>query len=182
MVKITEETLWWIDTLLNLEIEACGVIMKKDCSEHDWRLFLDNVGKKTGRPSCVFKRYSKYIWHTHPRSSKGYPSAEDIAKTLKHSDIHTQFIFTDWGIWELYSRKHSQPNERIIKAINAEANALYNVTNRGRVLTKSNRHALNSYIEALTYNLRKHEFQITFIGWNELKRNSPYYSRLSSHM
>lgn len=175
MVYISNESLWWVYKLLELDTEACGIL-----EEHgdELRLVLDNIGEeKDGRKLCNYTRYGKYIWHTHPRSAKGYPSSEDIAKTLKHSSIHGQFIFTTWGIWELHTTKHHVPSPGTIKAIANEANGLYHLTERGKVLTKHNAHALRSYIDGLMYNLSSYGLNISFVSWEELGGSSNYMVR-----
>lgn len=40
------------------------------------------------------------VWHTHPKTSKYYPSVVDIVKILKHSS-KISYIFVPYGFWKL---------------------------------------------------------------------------------
>ena len=58
-----------------------------------------------GRGSCVHTEKDLYsiIWHTHPNSSKFYPSVEDILTTKKlrrgNVNIKLSVIYTSIGVW-----------------------------------------------------------------------------------
>ncbi len=80
--------------------ELCGVIIDSN------RLSIDGIGEwledvdgTPTRGTCNYKEYANKIWHTHPISSKFYPSPEDIIKVLKHSCIIDSYIFTPFGYW-----------------------------------------------------------------------------------
>lgn len=49
---------------------------------------------------CIYKKYDKIIWHTHP--DKIYPSLEDILKILKNEIINFSIIFCKFGYFQLY--------------------------------------------------------------------------------
>jgi hypothetical protein len=173
MTYIDEGSIFWVQKFLDLDTEACGIL--ENTSDDKLRIILDAMGEEeNGRKLCRFLRYSTYIWHTHPKSSKGYPSAEDIAKTLKHKQIYSQLIFTDWGIWEMYAGKKKVPSVNTVAAINNEANALYHLSEKGKILTSSNMFALESYIFALENNLSSYDFKIVFTSWWKLKGVKSY--------
>ena len=182
MKFIDDCSMFWIHQLLDLDTEACGILESVD--EERFHLILDAIGEsdKAGRKLCRFPRYSTYIWHTHPKFSKGYPSAEDIAKTLKPREradlIYDQLIFTDWGIWEMYAGNKKQLVPQTVAAIAADANALWNVTEGGSVLTRSNISALESYTYALEYNLASYGFRIIFTPWWKLGSKKNYFLKI----
>ncbi len=57
---------------------------------------LDN--EKT-RAYCKYKFYNSVIFHSHPKTSRSYPSYEDIEKLKKHDEIEVSIVATRWGIY-----------------------------------------------------------------------------------
>ena len=55
----------------------------------------------SSRASCTVKYYTPIIFHTHPRTSYATPSFEDIIKVLKHKEIRTSVIVTNWGTFQI---------------------------------------------------------------------------------
>ena len=87
---------------LDQEVEYCGHFQNIDgtlyiVTEQTNRGNFDN-----GRAMCSYISYNNIIWHTHPNTSKYYPSLEDILKVLKHQTIYYSYIFTKYGYWTLY--------------------------------------------------------------------------------
>ena len=87
------------ELLLNNNIpEVCGIINEPNLliidSIGDWEIEEDSL-----RGVCKYSRYSKYIWHTHPISTKFYPSPEDIRKVINNDVITDSYIFTPFGYW-----------------------------------------------------------------------------------
>lgn len=120
-------------------------------------------GSDSNRPFCIHKKYSKFIFHTHPNHSKAYPSVEDIEKILKHKTIVYSIIFTKWGIWILnlngsYNENKILTNRLNIKNLNAY---IYRKTDRGHIIDIM---AIKKYI----YNLKKYfpELSIDFYEWD----------------
>ena len=58
------------------------------------------------RASCTVKYYTPIIFHTHPRTSYATPSFEDIIKVLKHKEIQTSVIVTNWGTFQIVKMRH----------------------------------------------------------------------------
>jgi hypothetical protein len=51
------------------------------------------------RAYCKYKIYTSFIFHSHPKTSRSYPSYEDIEKVKKHVKIKVSIIATRWGIY-----------------------------------------------------------------------------------
>jgi hypothetical protein len=51
------------------------------------------------RAYCKYKSYTSVIFHSHPKTSRSYPSYEDIEKVKKHDKIKVSIIATRWGIY-----------------------------------------------------------------------------------
>jgi len=91
------------------------------------------------RRYCQHKYYTQIIWHTHPLTSKNYPSIEDIQKVLKYDKISISIIFTSWGIWQInYSGKYRlseiNPKDENVKKM---GNDLHDDTSRGRIYNEN---------------------------------------------
>ena len=98
-----EEDIYVIRNLmLNLDVEMCG-------SMRDGRIFVEKTGTRLkNRGMCQLNKYSKIIWHTHPKIFRAYPSVEDVLNMLKWHPINKKnnfpeisLIFTDWGVWTI---------------------------------------------------------------------------------
>lgn len=82
-----------IKRLLSKGYEVCGPIEIKKKKA----LFrLTHKGSKTVR-ECPVPNFPR-IWHTHPFTSKAYPSRADLRKVLKHN-VSLSIIFTIYGYW-----------------------------------------------------------------------------------
>jgi hypothetical protein len=115
------------------------------------------ISHDTTRKNCSHTKYSKIIYHTHPKNAKSYPSVEDIMKITKIKDestihpthnnkiIKTSLIFTDCGIWELYcnDNKNLDKNhynqitkyiEGILKKIYEKYSKTVRHDNNGRII------------------------------------------------
>ena len=162
-IILNSESLFWVQKLLDLDAEACGILVP---NYNTFQLVLDAYGEDdgSGRKMCLFKRYSDYIWHTHPRSVQGYPSAEDIAKTLKHADIRMQLIFTSWGTWQLSCANHREIDDSVRDEISKIGDWLYQVSERGRTLPS--KEIVNQYIKFLTDYLQHFGFHIELIRYD----------------
>jgi hypothetical protein len=78
----------------------------------------------TGRARCDLREKELYgiVWHTHPHTSKFYPSEEDIVmvkKKRKGEKIKLSVIYTSIGIWLLESLGDNLDKKKIEK-INKE--------------------------------------------------------------
>lgn len=157
--QIDYETIDEIKELLNHNVEYCGNFI--DNYEY---LSIDgqpNPGGLTNdRKSCNYKYYSPIIWHTHPVSSKYYPSVEDIVKVLKHDIITHSFIFTPFGYWILnYDGVFLHWTDPKLSVFIEQCNKLlYESTNRG---TTFNQEAIDNYCRRLNkiINIQWYNFQ-----------------------
>jgi hypothetical protein len=102
------------------------------------RRHQDNAGAldKKGRPFCDIyeKQFYGIVWHTHPNTSKFYPSTEDIIMVKKTRDgeqIKLSVIYTSIGIWTLQALGDDLDTTEIEK-INAD---FYRNCFRGRPTT-----------------------------------------------
>ena len=96
---------------LTLDYELCGFIEKHDLNSLKV-IEKENVSKDTVRRSCQTRGHSTVIYHTHPNSSKFYPSIEDIMKLTKEkNNIMSSIIFTKYGIWEIIRKDFEETIE-----------------------------------------------------------------------
>lgn len=102
------------------QVEYCGNCYYTNDPSNYIRLNLGNMitgGVVGDRGICILKEYSNILWHTHPLTSRPWPSGEDIAKIIK-SRPDTEFdkipivslIFTKWGIWQIASASDNKIN------------------------------------------------------------------------
>lgn len=142
---------------LDLDVEICGFIIGKE-------FYIDNVGNSNdSRRSCKHKYYLSQIFHTHPYTSKAYPSTEDIIKVLKNDKIYLSYVITSWGIYGIYfSFKEKDKNTLNIlsKEITKINDDLYFKTDKGR--GKFNEDKILSYIKELESLLRNYQARIIF--------------------
>jgi hypothetical protein len=86
----------------NYTFELCGYIKNaEDNGKMDLIKVSQGVSKDNTNSfpiSCNIYYNYPIIWHTHPSTSKYYPSITDIQKVLKYSTKHS-FIFTKYGYW-----------------------------------------------------------------------------------
>jgi len=122
-----------------------------------------NTGSSVeGRAMCLYKKYDNFIWHTHPNSSKYYPSKKDILKILKHDIIKFSYLFTQYGYW-LLNFDGTLPfieDKDLHKFIDNTNNKFYYATSEGRSFNKE---AIEIYIKDLVSNIRG--FNIGFFNY-----------------
>jgi len=142
-MDISEDSLRYAhDILLSLNVETCG-FLEYNTAIKQYIIVVDTFGK-TGE--CTHSSYKRVIFHTHPYSSKFYPSTADIFKVLKHSRIQTSVIFSSLGIWEITLPGKMQITDKETEYIESLNTRLYKTTNRGREYSKE---AINYYISKL---------------------------------
>lgn len=60
------------------------------------------------RGTCNHKYSTPIYFHSHPISSRAYPSMEDILSVIKHSDtVKCSLIGTRWGIYTIKPTNHT---------------------------------------------------------------------------
>ena len=146
------------------DFEICGYI---DTVDH--KFIYINRGeskKKKEKASCPFSQIKQYThsWHTHPSTSKYYPSTTDLWKNFKYNQ-KTMIIFTRYGMWQIQydgKKKYKKiPQEICYKIKEIETN-FYNNTERGR---DWNKEAVDKYKKEINelLKLTKKSFNIEFI-------------------
>lgn len=122
---------------MHLDYEICGTISVQDDVVHVimHEIPSSTVGK---RKMCMNEYYDSIIWHTHPASSKFYPSLEDVEKIIKTKNemIKRSFIITNFGVWQLRSIRHTNITTSMRKNIQFLLDKLYYNTGRGRQYDK----------------------------------------------
>jgi hypothetical protein len=107
--------------LLKQDVEVCGQL-ERDYYDTSKILMTElNPGSKdrTGKRGMCSHLGGKImhpnIFHTHPQTSRSYPSAEDINRLIHHPEVYESHIITWWGIWiltrELVHYQHHIPIE-----------------------------------------------------------------------
>jgi len=134
-------------------------------------------GVRNRRRMCISTPpYQKYIWHTHPLTSKSYPSAEDIIKVIKSRTIDSvldSVIFTRWGLWEMSAASKGTISQSLFEELKEnlkiQADGLWHLTQRGRGdLTTDTLPIIHSYINAVEYSLNDWKYRMSFTGWDAL--------------
>lgn len=101
---------------LHLNKEICFIVNDDETLSGRYTI---NTGDRR-RKSCIYSfrnkhklfkdpfdgRYPHVIVHTHPTTSKPYPSMEDIIKVLKHPEITKSYIVTAIGVWCIFMEGH----------------------------------------------------------------------------
>ena len=114
-----------------------------------------------GRASCIPPN-APIIWHTHPQTSKFYPSVEDMRKVIKNS-INTSIIFTIVGQWTITCANNwgvipgLNKGKYIFKQLKAHNDWIYRHSDKGRI--NPGPQILNQYMSELMQMLAN-------FGWN----------------
>jgi hypothetical protein len=124
----------------DLTYELCGTIEIVRNRPHKYEVMLHDrpatsTSTSTSRLFCDYENYSNIIWHTHPTTSKFYPSLEDIEKVIKlrnRNVIKDSYIITEFGIWQLSAINYILIADDIRQNIQNILDSLYWKTNRGR--------------------------------------------------
>ena len=88
--------------------EYCGNFKRNDDDNNLLIKDTEYEGVISTRASCTFKdEKNRDFYHTHPISSKSYPSYEDILSIAKYKyeKRRISVIGTLWGIWYIYKEK-----------------------------------------------------------------------------
>jgi len=94
---------------LSENVEYCGKYVTDNFSGATCILRQHETNKGNeidGRPCCDISQKDLYgiVWHTHPNTSKFYPSVEDIIMVKKNRNgekIKLSVIYTSIGVWLL---------------------------------------------------------------------------------
>ena len=115
----------------NIEHEICGTFEKHQSGYIVKQHEVDSIPGES-RKHCRYEYHNKFIWHSHPTSSKFFPSLEDILKIIKHARIEYSYIFTTFGFWTLRSIEHIEIDDSLRERIDEMLTMLYHTTSRGR--------------------------------------------------
>lgn len=127
---------------------------------------------------CYYTDEYNIIWHTHPYTSKPYPSTTDLLKVIKyHHNI--SFIFCIFGLWTIKfgEKRDNTTVDKIRKKIreNKVEVTYYHATNRGMQPTAK---ALYNYIQGIKHIVNNElydtnstrEFDLIFNYWKNHPR------------
>jgi hypothetical protein len=143
-VEIPNNEIAFAKSKLTDGVEYCGKYVTDNVSSIQpgatciLRRHEDNAGAidSKGRPYCDIREKDLYsiVWHTHPNTSKFYPSVEDILmvkKLRKGEKIKLSVIYTSIGVW-LLEGLGDDLHETEIRRINDK---LYHNCFKGRTTT-----------------------------------------------
>jgi hypothetical protein len=113
--KISRKDCQRLYKYLDLDAEICGVCVPPTAGPY-LQLSDRDQGptiREGERGSC--RSTNRWInYHTHPRLSKPWPSVEDVFNVLYErppaENLWRSLIFTEWGIWEIYSPRCYDPD------------------------------------------------------------------------
>jgi len=135
---------------LEVPFEVCGTIVKERMAytnatgrvRNEYVAYLHDLTpplNNGSRPQCIFEHTKDpIIWHNHPKTSKFYPSMEDIVKGLKPKNQHISesYIFCEYGIWKIQYWDHNGVTKEEMKQVTNALNQLYYTADRGRVYNR----------------------------------------------
>jgi hypothetical protein len=152
-------------------VEVCGNLININNNAVLFNVVEGSFDEK-GRPLCLIPKADLVNFHTHPLSSKSYPSAEDIISMMKMKKqrIEKEVVFTKWGIWVISSRKKDNFTEdkkaNALLRLTQFGDSLYRKTEKGRI--DSEKLDLDNIKEFIYKNERefhKFELKIEFHTW-----------------
>jgi len=117
----------------------------------------------TSRANCMYDDYNdSIIWHNHPKTSKFYPSLEDIAKVIKQKNrsLRMSFIFTHFGYWRLETIHHVEITHEMLDNIKYWLDWLYYKTEKGRVYNEDAVNEMIVNLNILLNNILHIEFNL----------------------
>jgi hypothetical protein len=167
--------------IVDLNVEACGFLIPSEDESTDpatdLQVYIDSYGEHiNGRGVCNQRKYTKYIWHTHPSNLIAYVSPEDILKILKKrpgGNPQVSVVFTKWGSWYLYSERKVTLDENwkeyFTEKIKQVSRTLYERSEkgRGRFTDEEIKKFIDSVKEVINKKLNVN-LEIRFTGWTTL--------------
>ena len=140
MIEFSDETITAGHNMVySSDDEYCG-----NMSE-DGKIIMNRTDGRSdsqGRKMCVHEEQS-INYHTHPASSKSYPSGEDLVKIIAQKiesgtpSPNIEIIFTKWGIWQMMAvvktPLKSQQRRQMAQRLNRKVlEPFYGDSERGR--------------------------------------------------
>ena len=164
------------ELVMSTEKEHCGNLISDEVCFHK----LGNI-TEGGDHSCNLEEEKQdEFFHTHPFSSKSYPSYADIESIVKKRKLSV--VATFWGIWFIY-KKDNQVDCRDIFDIQYIFNAKYEEYNiyfhsqttqtkgmaqRSIPYDKNVEELINRFIADMNKTLKKY-CTIKFVAWNNVR-------------
>lgn len=121
-MKLNAEARQFLQDVLIFPLEICGSMEKKN-GEYVIKEYTQ--GSNIPRQHCNYSILSRVVFHTHPLSSKSYPSIEDLAKVVKYPQVKVWLLACKWGIWYMRVSSHKL-NSDFLQKVN---DRLYHITN-----------------------------------------------------
>lgn len=143
----------------DLPYELCGSISKLNNE-----VFIhETPSLSEARANCMYDDYSDgIIWHNHPKTSKFYPSLEDILKVIKQKNdtLKMSFILTPFGYWRLETINHIDVSDKIKNDIKYWLDWLYFNTEKGRVYKEDAVNKMTENLNILLNNILTIDFLV----------------------
>ena len=167
--------------LINEDDEFCGVLVYNyynNCYEDEYEPIRGETVMIDDKPvkNCTVPYYRDIIWHSHPITSKSYPSGIDIYKVIEYSSIKVSIIFTNWGVWQIRSfyddinNINKPPNKKdTIYKLDKYGHELYETLERGKkmFLDISDIQIINDYIDKIQRKYNSNIY-IQFDRWDDV--------------
>lgn len=188
MRRLQKQTLKQIRSKLREKSEICGVVVPSSLDSDILELESLDVGPYIHdgeRGSCR----STNVWinfHTHPLVVLPWPSTEDVFKILYDRErqpvLWGSLIFTEWGIWELFS-SHKVPRHELDEmedwwTTNASDKLFYalQLDETPQVPHLNTIHKpLQSYLDLWGQSFRNLGFEMTLTDWKDIVGDGNYY-------
>lgn len=111
----------------NTSVETCAFLQKDELRilTIDKNTITLGTSKKEGeRAYCSYMKNVRgnYLYHSHPKESRSYPSSEDILKVLKSDKLMFSIIATRWGVYVI---KPTDKSQFIAQSWNENKNKYY---------------------------------------------------------
>jgi hypothetical protein len=167
---ISEKTCaFFIDKIANAGVEVCGNFTIS--SNRELKVGHYFVGKDlVDRGMCKILRNTPFIYHTHHKDVKAYPSVEDVLTVLKQKNkiINKSIVFTSWGIWELSCGEHIEESkyEKVEKVLRFYLDQIYFETNKGMDLAYDK---VKDILKRLMSKLKALHLIIILTPWKNVK-------------
>lgn len=186
------------DLVLNQQQEYCIIFNFNEetrvlnfSREHSiGKRVIDENGRERGTCSLPPKGNHldyPYVFHSHPKNLRSYPSIEDIMKPLRHPEINLSVIATRWGIYVMKSNDESRANaikyshldrneqKKIYeKILNKNLNEFYVVENHKGYYSGNNRPLndndiihIKKYLDIISTDTK---LKLKFCPWKDLNK------------
>jgi hypothetical protein len=109
---------------IGLKNEMCGNLFRQNNNTNLYWNPKDKEHRVSGEvtnscrdgASCRYRRYTHFMYHTHPNHCKAPPSIDDIVQVNKHNDtIKTMLVVCYWGIFSIHNVNAEIRNEELIR-------------------------------------------------------------------